>query len=241
MSHYLGSKYSSTIIEDIKAIVHTQPGTSLSFFYFDIKDKTKQTFRNLLSSLVLGLVAKSKKYLLMENLYQRHDQIHNPTDDELKDLFVELLQGFNQAYVVIDALDECLEHDLLPIFEMVKSILVRLEMSHCHLLVSSRREKRIFDTLKECNPIDIYLSPDLVGGDIASYICFSIRREQKLRRWDAATQHHIEGTLINGAHGMYVSFCLYLKMQLIIQGFAGLYVKLKNSKPALVTKTLWML
>ena len=238
MSHYLGSEYSSTIIEDIKAIVHTQPGTSLSFFYFDIKDKTKQTFRNLLSSLVLGLVAKSKKYLLMENLYQRHDQIHSPTDDELKDLFMDLLQGFNQAYVVIDALDECLEHELLPIFEMVKSILERLEMSHCHLLVSSRREKRILDTLMECNPIDIYLSPDLVGGDIASYIHFSIRREQKFRRWDAATQHHIEEMLINGAHGMYVSFCLYLKNASNCPRFHWVVCQIEELKACLSYKDL---
>ena len=207
VSHYLGSEYSSTIIEDIKAIVQTQPGTSLSFFYFDLNDKTKQTFRSLLSSLVLGLMAKSKKYFLMENLYEKHDQIHKPTDDELKDLFMELLQGFNQAYVVIDALDECEEYELL--FEMVKSILER-QMSHCHLLVSSRREKRILDTLQECNPTDIHLSPDLVGGDIASYIHFSIKMEKNFKRWDAATQHHIEGTLTNGAHGMYVSFCLNL-------------------------------
>ncbi|KAF8669599.1 hypothetical protein AX14_005997, partial [Amanita brunnescens Koide BX004] len=60
----------STTIENIRlTIVDKQPGTGLAFFYFDVNDKAKQTSRSALSSLVLGLTAKSHNYLPLERLY----------------------------------------------------------------------------------------------------------------------------------------------------------------------------
>jgi len=75
------------------------PETGLAFFYFDINDKAKQSSRSLLSSLVLGLTAKSKKYLPLQMLYEKHDKLYNPTEGELLDLLMELLRGFKQAYI----------------------------------------------------------------------------------------------------------------------------------------------
>ena len=109
----LGKHTSSTIIEDIRTIAQTQPGTALAFFYLDINDKAKQTSRSLLSSLVFSLTAMSGNYLPLERLYNQHEKIHLPTEDELIYLLKELLQSSEQAYIVIDALDECDDYHLL--------------------------------------------------------------------------------------------------------------------------------
>ena len=89
---------SSTIIENIKTIVQNQSGSGLAYFYFDINDKAKQTSESLLSSLVLSFTAKSKNYLLIEHLYEQHDQLHKPTEDELLHLLMKLLCCFKEAY-----------------------------------------------------------------------------------------------------------------------------------------------
>ena len=145
-SNYSGET-SSAIIEDIKAIA--KPEIGFAFFYFDINDKDKRTSRSLLLSLSLSLTAKSKNYSPMQMLYDKHDKLHFPTEDELLDLLMKLIQSFKQAYIVIDALDECDHDDYNHLFHVIKTIHSR-QLSHVHLLVSSRREQDILIHIKEC-------------------------------------------------------------------------------------------
>ncbi|KAK2467970.1 hypothetical protein APHAL10511_000265 [Amanita phalloides] len=191
---------SSTIIEDIKTIVQAHPGTGLAFFYFDSNDNTKQTVKSLLSSLVLSLTAKLEKFLLLDNLYTKYNRLYSPPESDVQDVLLELLGNFNQAYLVIDALDECIEYDQL--FEMIQTV-HDWQLPHCHLLVSSRREQSILMTLQECGPVDISLSPELVGSDITSYIHAVVGKEYKFKRWGTAVQDHIKNTLIVDANGMF--------------------------------------
>ena len=113
----------------------------------------------------------------------------------------ELLEGFTQVFIVIDALDECMAFDQL--FEAITTIL-GWQTSKCHLLVTSRREERILITMQECTPVEIQLSADLIESDITSYIHFAVGNVHKLKRWDPTVQEQVKETLISGANGMYV-------------------------------------
>jgi hypothetical protein len=196
--------YSSTIIEDIKAIAQAQPGTGLAFFYFDIHDRAKQATRGLLSSLTLALTARSENYLPMQKLYEKHAKLYSPTEDELLELLLELLKGFEQAYIIIDALDECDEYHQL--FDLIRTIHQCQMESHLHLLVSSRREQDIIVMMEECHTAEVQLSANFVGTDIMSYVQSAVG-EYRLKRWGHKIQELIKGKLINGANGMYVD-CL---------------------------------
>ncbi|KAF8330209.1 ankyrin repeat-containing domain protein [Amanita rubescens] len=189
----------STIIEDIKATLQMGPETGLVFFYFDINDKAKQSSRSLLSSLVLGLTAKSKNYLPLQMLYEKHCKLYSPTEGELLDLLMELLGGFKQAYIVLDALDECDEYHHL--FEVINTI-HNGQMSHFHFLVASRREQDIAVTMQECITAEIQLSAMLVSSDIISYIQSAVA-EHRLRRWGSTVQEYIKEKLIHGSNGMF--------------------------------------
>lgn len=191
-------KNSSTIIEDIKAAVQAQPDIGLSFFYFDIEDKAKQTPRSLLSSLALTLTGKSKNSYSMINLYEKHVGLHSPTEDELLELFMELLKGFGQAYIIIDALDEC--DDYHQLFHVIQTI-YNWQISHVHLLVSSRREQDIVVAMEEHTTAEIKISGKLVENDIISYVQSAVR-DYRLRRWGPTAQEHMKEKLINGADGM---------------------------------------
>ena len=188
---------SSTIIENIKAIAN--PQTGFTFFYFDINDKAKQNSRSLLSSLVLGLTARSRNYPLIQYLYEKHDKLYSPTEDELLDLLVKLLQGFNEAYIIIDALDECDEyHHLLDVINTIHN----RQLSHFHLLVSSRMEQDILEAMKGCTTAELCLSAQLVRSDIISYVNDAVAKP-RFRRWGNKAQEHIKEALVNGAHGMF--------------------------------------
>ena len=93
---------SSTIIENIKAtVIQDQPEIGLVYFYFDINDTAKQTSRSLLSYLVLCLTSKSNNYTPIKSLYESHNKLNIPTEDELLELLLELLQHFKHAHVYV--------------------------------------------------------------------------------------------------------------------------------------------
>ena len=162
---------SSTIIENIKAIA--RPQTGFAFFYFDINDKAKQTSRSLLSSLVLALTARPRNFPPLQCLYEKHDKLYSPTEDELLELLVKLLQGFNEAYIIIDALDEC---------DVVNNIHSR-QLPHFHFLVSSRMDQDILEAMKGCTTAELCLSAQLVRSDIISYVNHAVMKQHRLRRW----------------------------------------------------------
>ena len=174
----------------------------MAFFYFDINDKAKQTSRSLLSSLVLGLTARSQNYTSLERLYIKHDRLYLPTEVELLNLIRELLQSLEQAYIVIDALDECDDYYLL--FDKVIKVMHAWDLSHLHVLVCSRREQNIINIMEECAITEICLSSELVGSDIISYICSVVGKDPRLRKWGHTVQQGVIDALIQGANGMYV-------------------------------------
>ena len=208
-SSFFGShlrKISSTIIENIKTIVQNQSGSGLAYFYFDINDNAKQTSESLLSSLVLSFTAKSKNYHLVEQLCEQHDQLHKPTEDELLHLLMNLLCCFKQAYMVIDALDEC--DDYCQLFDQVIRVIHEWQLPQLHLLVSSRRELDIIVTMGDYTLSEISLSAGLVQNDIISYITSVVGNDHRLRKWGHKIQQELKNALISGANGMYVSVSL---------------------------------
>ena len=174
----------------------------MAFFYFDTNDKAKQTSRSLLLSIALSLSARSNNYLSIEKLYEKYDKLYTPTEDDLLELLMELLQGFKQAYIVIDALDECDEyHQLVELINVIHG----WELLHCHFLLSSRREQDILIAIKGCITAEICLSEELVGNDIISYIHAAVGKQYRLARWGNTVIECVKETLINGANGMYVN------------------------------------
>ena len=139
----------------------------------------------------------------MEKLYNKHDKLSLPTRDDLLTLLMELLQGFGQTYVVIDALDEC-DDDYHNLFDKVIKVIHKWQLPHFHLLMTSRREQDIIINMEELVPTELHLSAELVGSDIISYIHSVVEIDVRLKRWGHEIQQDIKNALIIGANGMYV-------------------------------------
>jgi hypothetical protein len=140
----------------------------------------------------------------MDELYNKHNKLNLPTEDELLALLMRLLQDFGQTYVIIDALDEC-GNDYDQLFDKVIKVIHGWQLVHFHLLVSSRREEGIIINMEEMAPTQICLTADLVGNDITSYIDSAVVNAPRFKKWGSAVQQDIRNALIGGANGM----CVY--------------------------------
>lgn len=142
-------------------------------------------------------------------LSQLHDRYRNatPPDPELEGCMHQLVRAFEHVYIILDALDES------PRNEHRRGVLDALvtirEWSEpgLHLLVTSRDEPDIRDTLRD----ELYTSPDeivsmknnSVDSDIASFVSSYLKDSRKLQRWEK-DHDQIKKALTQRADGVYV-------------------------------------
>jgi hypothetical protein len=105
------------------------------------------------------------------------------------------------VFLLIDALDECNERDeLLSTLNLIAGW--RLGM---HILVTSRRESDIVETLSQIGPNNVSIQSTLVNNDIRAYVQERLNNDPKLRRhWkkNELIRDEIETTLMEKAGGM---------------------------------------
>ncbi len=117
----------------------------MAYFFFDFRDTQKQHRRDLLSSLLFQLGAKSDScYHVFSRFYLDHNEgVRQPSEDALLQCLMEMLevQGQPAMYTIIDALDECLDISGMPTAhkKVLKSLegLVGLQLRNVHSKVCS--------------------------------------------------------------------------------------------------------
>jgi len=201
---------SSTIVEDVDAM--RKAGlASLAFFYCDFREDQKKGLRGLLSSLLVQLCHQSGSYCdVLSKFYSEHaNGSRYPGDDALVECLMDLLElrGHAPVYLVVDALDECLNTSSIPsprsdILNLIEK-LIKSEISNLHICVTSRPEVDIKYAL---DPL-IFRSVSLHDergqkNDIEEYITFIINTDPKNKRWKAEDKRFVIDVLKRKAHGM---------------------------------------
>jgi hypothetical protein len=135
-----------------------------------------------------------------------------------------MLGEFEETFIILDALDECKEREkLLLLLEKLNS----WGTEKLHVLVTSRRERDIEETLESLVTSEICLQSAVVDVDIHTHISERLQNDSKLRKWPANVEGEIERTLMDGAQGMYVENLLHsISFKIAnnnFQGFGGLY------------------
>jgi hypothetical protein len=86
---------------------------AVAFIYCNYKEQVAQTARNLVASLLKQLVQNSR--VTSDNIksfYRDHqDAETHPTLDEFTKALRSELRLYSRAFIIVDALDECPEHD----------------------------------------------------------------------------------------------------------------------------------
>ena len=110
-----------------------------------------------------------------------------------------IIGNFRNVYIVFDTLDECLERA-----EMM-ALLTEIhywELSTLHLLVTSRKERDIEESLESLVSHQAPMDGSVIDSDIRVYVSKTLNNDVKLKMCSLREKQMIEAALIDGAHGM---------------------------------------
>ena len=124
-----------------------------------------------------------------------------PSLDDLHNVLQMILGGFNCAYIILDALDECSERD--KVLDWVQAIIVHKNKNlRLHLITTSRPEKDISDKFNSYHYVDVVKASE--NHDIEVYLDHQL--QAGWQKWPPEIQNEIKSTLKKQADGMYVLF-----------------------------------
>jgi ankyrin repeat domain-containing protein 50 len=197
-------------------------------FYFDFNDLAKQKAHEMLCSLICQLYSQiDHEISALGVLYERCSHFYKPGVHDLLEVLRELISNFNGVYIILDALDESTEREvLLPILEKIP----RWGFKQLHMLITSRREPDIERSLDSLVTHSICIQGKLVDADIQLYIHDQLKQDAELSQWPGEVRAEIETTLVKGAHGMFVYTLCYkrsLSLTLTTIGFRWVVCQLE--------------
>jgi NACHT domain len=182
-SHHveLTQSNSSTIIQHFMAL-HNAGRASVVHFYFDFQDRNKQSYQDLLHSLLIQLSAQSDYRLdALYRLHTNHDHgTRLPSDAAMMECLKTMLSttGQNPTYIIIDALDECphTSGNTSPralVLNLLKK-LVELRLPNLYVCVTSRAKpdiRRVLESLTQ-NRLSITKMGDRNTSTVKSTLWF---------------------------------------------------------------------
>jgi hypothetical protein len=183
----------------------------MGYFYFDFRDKSKQTRGDLLPSLVTQLSARSDPCCdVLSNLYLALDKgAQKPSEAALIECLKEMVTLPNQRpiYLIIDALDECPNTSGLPspreqVLDLLQE-LIDLSLPNLHICVTSRPEVDIRSALEPLTSRRVSLhEQNGQRNDIIDYVTSVVRSDARMRRWREEDKRLVIETLSERADGM---------------------------------------
>jgi hypothetical protein len=186
---------------------------SMAYFYFDFRDANKQVLRDLVSSLLTQLSARSgPRCDILSDLYSSHDNGKNqPSDTSLAECLRKMVITPNQLpiYLIIDALDESpntsgISSPREMVLQLLKE-LVDLSLQNLHICATSRPEFDIRNVLESLTPLRVSLH-DQSGQqqDIADYVRSVVYSDsqQIMKRWRKEDKELVIKILSERADGM---------------------------------------
>lgn len=196
---------SSTIIESVAKHCQTHTTQAVAYFYFAFSDVEKQNHQNMIRSVIAQLSAQSGiTTKAVEDLFSTYGNgQRQPSDHALMEVLHQSINGFDETFIILDALDEC--KDRWGLLQCLEEILGwRLET--LHMMVTSRPEEDIkdfFEPLLDQNG-KICIRSALVNDDIRAYVRDRIQNDVKLKRWrkQPEVQWEIETSLMDRVDGM---------------------------------------
>ena len=178
--------------------------TAIAFFYFTFNDGAKQSESAMLQALILQLSGQSSKSRTdLIRLRESHATGVPPAIVLLAYLQQLIQSHFGQVYILLDALDES------PLYGQRDNVLKAIQtmrnwlLPGLHLLVTSRDEPDIRDSLIPAGDEEVIMKNDEINRDINNFITEHLNTDSKLRKLH---EYHdqIQQVLAERAQGVYV-------------------------------------
>ncbi|KAF8517231.1 hypothetical protein JB92DRAFT_2679081, partial [Gautieria morchelliformis] len=173
---------------------------AIIYFYFDFHNAEARPaviLRSLIKQLALhyGSIPDALTKLFDENAEGQR----SPTPEALVSTVKSLVGGFQNVYIVLDALDECQERSqLLALLRGIHD----WGLDKVHLLATSRTDHDIEEMLNPLVSHQVFMDENQVDGDIRIHVLKSLEHDVKFQLCSAEEKKVIEATLMKDAHGM---------------------------------------
>ena len=178
----------------------------IAYFFFDGRDSQKEL--QLHNKLIRSLISQfsdtrhgdiSEKLV---DLYKRCE-VQQPSDEQLQNVLRDILDRFSEAYIVIDALDECTDREktLNWLNKLISDTSRRA--ANLHIVVTSRPETDIDEIFGALDPHFVDAG-EANTKDIVEYLRF----KSKFMKFDESTRAKIMVELEEHAKGSYVYLVL---------------------------------
>ena len=152
----------------------------------------------------------------LHNIYKLHHQNDSqPKYDELRMIFLAIIQHFGRIFFVLDALDECTLDQRKALceffFDMASPLSNGISQGIVKLFITSRRKSDIERIFQQKLIPTIELEATKVDHDIEIYVRAQIElrlQDGSLKLGNMALKNKILSALTTKAGGMYVFFSL---------------------------------
>ncbi|KAF7973994.1 hypothetical protein HWV62_13605 [Athelia sp. TMB] len=191
----------STAIKSIRDSEGCTPDSRVSCAYFFFDSRSGETDQSLHHKMLRSLIRQMSYQAgsIPAALVQLYGGGHEtPSLTSLQKTLHQIIAGFERAYIVIDALDECTDREKVLAWTQD---LLRQNMSQLHILFSSRREQDIVRCLEPIASIaHVSLAGASTNADIETYVDAMLA---KVTSWDTKTRARVKSALMEGADGMF--------------------------------------
>jgi hypothetical protein len=199
------------VIDDLLNMNSSVPDTAITYFYFDFSNPSTQSHDGLLRSLIWQMaVNSSASFQILQDCYKQGSKI-GPAHwahrlslqdqglgvDELLQIFKRMIRPLPCLYIVVDALDECVDRPGL--LQLVES-LSHGNFGKVNFFLVSRLEGDIEDVLGKMSTHQVNCDQELVDDDIRTYVHHKLFNLSN--KWSECTRMQIEDKLCSRAKGM---------------------------------------
>ena len=195
---------SSFVINKCSEISGNKPSSPTFYFFFKNTDHDKNSMLAVTRSLVYQfyLLAPVRLSADLISLRESSGKEKALSEQRLWDLFVKHAKDLGSFTIVLDALDECNDVDLL-----LENIMFLLQCSHVRLFIVSRKEENIALTLEAYPRVEI--GQEDIEVDIRSYITAEIENIPRFK--GRYVQKRMTSALTSGHGGMFLWAYLMIK------------------------------
>ncbi|KAJ7112585.1 ankyrin repeat-containing domain protein [Mycena epipterygia] len=193
-----GNWFLNGVIAQLFNIQATAGTSAVAYFYFDFRNEQNQLVEVMLRSIILQLSAQSPNtYAVLDQQYKLSKGQTLPTYQDLLDILDKLLLELGSTYIVLDALDECKEHNLLV---QLISQLRAWSKTPLHLLFTSQTRELFTASFEGVEHVPLEL--ETTQEDIAAFVTSELDSNPNLKHWARHTAE-ITRKVVEKSNGMF--------------------------------------
>ena len=190
----------------VKSIVQSN-NTARTYFFFDSRDAqtSLQSYDGLLRSITYQLCVQLCVHLdtlpsILVTAYKNCGSGATlPSQDDVQEICNFALQHFPEAFLIIDALDEC--NEIGQVATWLQKLLT-VAGGRLHVLITSRDKPAITDHFSRVAQQQVIHLDGFTNADIKQYINSRMEKSGQLMLWSQEIQKNIRDSLLAGADGM---------------------------------------